>query len=319
MQTILAADIGGTNSRFGAFRVGEDGRLKLVRSLWLNTTEFDSMKAMLDRLESEAFDVTAATADAAVMAVAGPIIGNTYSNPPNIDWDIDLTELARQTGMQQSALINDFVAQAFACRSPVMDAARRIVNGTIDRAAPLAVIGAGTGLGQAALIPLEKGGYAALASEGGHAGFPFASEAELDYMRYLLRETGEPYVRVENVVSGGGLSRLHHFLTAERLEPAQVATGLTEESETLKWMARFFGRVTRNYALQVVAFGGVYISGGVAAKLPLLVTHPEFTRAFRHTAVMSHVLNRIPVFLNTDEESGLWGAAFKGAQMLTQS
>lgn len=319
MQTILAADIGGTNSRFGAFRIGEDGRLDLVRSLWLNTTEFDSMKAMLDRLETEAFDLSAATADAAVMAVAGPIIRDTYSNPPNIDWDIDLTELARRTGMQKSALINDFVAQAFACRSPVMDAARRIVDGSIDRAAPLAVIGAGTGLGQAALIPLEKGGYAALASEGGHAGFPFESEAELDYMRYLLRETGEPYVRVESVVSGGGLSRLHHFLTAERLKPAQVASRLAEDSETLKWMARFFGRVTRNYALQVVAFGGVYISGGVAAKLPLLVTHPEFARAFRHTTVMSHVLDRIPVFLNTDEESGLWGAAFKGAQMLTES
>ena len=316
MKTILAADIGGTNSRFAAFRTGEDRQLVLVQSLWLNTAEFDSMKTMLAQLEKENFDLPASAADVSVMAVAGPIINKTYSNPPNIDWDIDLSELAGAVGLKKCALINDFVAQAFACRSPVMDAARRIIAGTVDPAAPLAVIGAGTGLGQAILIPLEKGGYTALASEGGHTSFPFESAAEVDYMHYLLQETGEPYIRTETVVSGGGLSRLHHFLTGERLEPAEVAGSLTDESGTLRWMARFLGRVSRNYALAVVAFGGVYISGGVAAKLPELVTNREFARAFRKTDVMSHVLNRIPVFLNADEESGLWGAALKGMQIL---
>jgi glucokinase len=316
MKTILAADIGGTNSRFAAFRTGENRQLDLVQSLWLNTDEFDSMKAMLDQLKKENFDLPASEADVAVMAVAGPIVNKTYSDPPNIDWDIDLTELVGEVGLKKCALINDFVAQAFACRSPVMEAARRIIAGTVDPSAPLAVIGAGTGLGQAALIPLEKGGYTAMASEGGHTSFPFESAAEVKYMHYLLQETGEPYIRTETVVSGGGLSRLHHFLTGERLEPAEVANRLTDESGTLRWMARFLGRVSRNYALAVVAFGGVYISGGVAAKLPELVTHREFARAFRNTEVMSHVLDRIPVFLNADEESGLWGAAMKGMQIL---
>jgi glucokinase len=316
MKTILAADIGGTNSRFAAFRTDENRQLYFVRSLWLSTDEFDSMKAMLDQLEKENFDLPASEADVAVMAVAGPIVNKTYSDPPNIDWDIDLTELVGEVGLKKCALINDFVAQAFACRSPVMDAARRIIAGTVDPSAPLAVIGAGTGLGQAALIPSEKGGYTALASEGGHTSFPFESAEEVKYMHYLLQETGEPYIRTETVVSGGGLSRLHHFLTGERLEPAEVANRLTDESGTLRWMARFLGRVSRNYALAVVAFGGVYISGGVAAKLPELVTHREFARAFRKTEVMSHVLDRIPVFLNADEESGLWGAAMKGMQIL---
>lgn len=316
MKSILAADIGGTHSRFAAFRTGEDRQLNLIRSLWLDTAEFDSMKAMLEELEKENFDLPASAANVVVMAVAGPIIKETYSNPPNIDWDIDLSKLAGAVEFKKCALINDFVAQAFACRSPVMNAARRILPGTIDSAAPLAVIGPGTGLGQATLIPLEKGGYTALASEGGHASFPFESAAEGRYMDYLLQDTGEPYVRAETVVSGSGLSRLHHFLTGERLEPAQVAAGLTDESGTLRWMARFLGRLSRNYALAVVAFGGVYISGGVAAKIPELVTHREFARAFRKTDVMSHVLDRIPVFLNADEESGLWGAALKGMQLL---
>ena len=149
-----------------------------------------------------------------------------------------------------------------------MDLARRVLPGTVEPRRAAGGYRGGNRSGQATLIPLEKGGYTALGSEGGHASFPFESEAEVNYMHYLLKDTGEPYVRAETVVSGGGLSRLHHFLTGERLEPAQVARRLTEESETLRWMARFLGRLSRNYALAVVAFGGVYISGGVAANYP---------------------------------------------------
>jgi glucokinase len=318
MPTILSADIGGTNSRFAAFRATDERPLALIRSLWLKTAAFDSLTAMLTHLGKEGFEVPASTADAVVIAVAGPVTDGTYSQPPNIDWDIDLDGLTGALGIKKCALINDFVAQAFACRSPLMDAARQILAGTIDHGAPLAVIGAGTGLGQAALVPLESGGYEALASEGGHTSFPFESTDEIPYMRHLLEETGEPYIRAETVVSGPGLSRLHRFFTGETLEPAQVAQGLTAASKILGWLARFLGRISRNYALEVLALGGVYIAGGVAAKLPELVTHPEFERAFRETDVMGHVLERIPVFLNTDEESGLWGAAMKGRQLLAQ-
>jgi glucokinase len=72
----------------------------------------------------------------------------------------------------------------------------------------------------------------------------------------------------------------------------------------------------RNFALQLLAYGGVYITGGVAAKLPQLVTHVEFKVSFRSSAIMAGELRKIPVFLNANEESGLWGAAFYGQQQL---
>ena len=81
-------------------------------------------------------------------------------------------------------------------------------------------------------------------------------------------------------------------------------------------MARFYARACRNYALQVLARGGVYIAGGVAAKAPVLVTHPEFEAEFRRSPTMAHLLAKIPVFLNRNEESGLWGAALAGVQKL---
>ena len=81
-------------------------------------------------------------------------------------------------------------------------------------------------------------------------------------------------------------------------------------------MARFYGRACRNYALQVLARGGVYISGGVAAKVPALISHPEFELQFRNSNTLRTILASIPVFLNTNEESGLWGAAYFAAQSL---
>jgi glucokinase len=136
------------------------------------------------------------------------------------------------------------------------------------------------------------------------------------YARFLERETGEPYVRGETVVSGSGLNLLHRFLSGEDLRPAEIAARLDPGSETLTWMARFYARAARDYALQVLARGGLYIAGGVAAKLPALVTHPAFAAEFRLSATMARVLAQIPVFLITDEESGLWGAAQLGAQRL---
>lgn len=316
MKTILAADIGGTHSRFGAFRAAPAKPLERIDTLWLDTVEAESFQALLQTFQSRGFPVGLDRADIVVFAVAGPVVSETRVVPPNIDWEVDIADVGADFGVRRAALINDFAAQAYACRTPAVESARRVVDGRIDAAAPLAVIGAGTGLGQSALIPTRDGGYTALSTEGGHIGFPFENEEELDYMRYLSAETGEPYVRAESVVSGNGLSRLHHFLTGRRLEPAQVSREIDDDSPTLQWMARFYGRVCRGLALQMLAFGGVYIAGGVAAKKPTLVTHAEFLQSFRHSHTMAAVLEKIPVLLNTNEESGLWGAALKGVLTL---
>ena len=315
MKKILSADIGGTNSRFAVFGITEGGALNLEESVWLETAHAASFREMLEHLKVSTPRLPLANVGAAVYAVAGPVQGDRYSRPPNIDWDIDLDRVEGLLKIDKCLLINDFIAQAYACRSPIIGSARKILAGRLDPAAPLVAIGAGTGLGQAALLP-SGSGYIAVSSEGGHCSFPFESESEIEFMKFLLADTGQPYVRMETVLSGSGLSRLHQFLTRKQLEPAEVAARLTGDSPTLTWMARFYGRACRNLALQFLAFGGVYIAGGVAAKNPALVTHPEFERAFRTSPAMAHVLENIPVYLNTNEESGLWGAAMKGLELM---
>lgn len=319
MRHILAADIGGTHSRFARFE-SEDGMPLVMRdTIWLGTKEASSFQNLMANLRQSGFPLSPKEADIAVLAVAGPVEGGTRSSPPLINWDVDISASREDFGIRQAVLINDFVAQAYACKSPVGEEAERVLPGVADPDAAVAVIGAGTGLGKAALVPDGRGGYLAVPSEGGHADFPFDGEEEFEFQKFLLSELPDPYITGNIVVSGRGLSLLHRFLTGDDLAPEDVGAKLTPRSETLRWAARFYGRAARNYALETLAMGGVYIAGGVAARSPQIVTHEAFREEFRCSSTLYAVLAHIPVFLVRNQESGLWGAGYLGMLRLSQT
>lgn len=311
MKKILAADIGGTNSRFASF-VADGGRLVLEDTLRLPTGEFGSFLELVSALEEHGFSASPRRSDATVLAVAGAVRRRVYAKPPNIPWEIDLSHGRELFGEGGYYLINDFVAQALGCLTEAAAHARRIKPGRPQPDAALAAVGAGTGLGHCALLPDARGGFVAAPSEAGHASFAFNGPGEKDYERFLLAETGKPYAYGDIVVAGLGLSMLHKFLTGEELDPAGVSARLTEDSETTAWFARFYGRACRNYALSVLAMRGVYVVGGVAAKNPMLVTHRAFSEEFEDSPNYGWLLREMPVFLNDNEDSGLWGAALHG-------
>ncbi|MBA4356727.1 MAG: glucokinase [Humidesulfovibrio sp.] len=319
MQRILAADIGGTSSRFGFFELtSEADEPRLLSIARLPTTESDSLSALLERLFSEQRPFATGSCDLIVLAVPGPVQGR-FCRPPNIKWDIDLYDI-NKVGLWRGALLNDFAAQAFACRSRAVRDARVLQASRADAqlvvGGAVAVIGAGTGLGHCALVPDGRGGNLAVPSEAGHVGFPFVGEAEHAYGEYVRRVTSLAYCHGDAVVSGPGLSRLHAFLTGEVLTPATLAARLDNHPRTVEWFARFYGRACRNYALSVLALGGIYVSGGVAAKNPMLVEHPAFLEEFRLSPSHADLLAGLPVLLNVNEDSGVFGAALFGAQRL---
>ncbi|MEF2146248.1 MAG: glucokinase [Desulfovibrionaceae bacterium] len=316
MTEILVADIGGTNSRFALFRAGHEG-LAMTKSIWLPTAESHSFADLLDRLRQEGFPVCPGEPEATVLAVAGPVRGGMRCDPPNINWDIDLErDLDRKlSGVARVFLINDFVAQAFACRTRAVEGARIIQAGQPEQGRAVAVIGAGTGLGHCALVP-HAGGYAAVSSEAGHADFPFRDKAERDYERFVRSVLHVDHCQMEDVVSGSGLALIHKFHTGKEMEPAEVAAGLDDASPTLEWFARFYGRAARLYVLNLLALAGLYITGGVAAKTPSLVTCPAFLEEFRNCRDYADLLSAVPVHLNANQESGLYGAALYGRQAL---
>jgi glucokinase len=313
-MNILSADIGATNSRFARFSAQENGPIKIHNTWWFKTEDFSSFHDMMGEIRKIPLELD--MLDMAVISVAGPVKKGYYSNPPFISWDIDISHVEKDYSIKRCLLINDFVAQAYACRSPVGEAAEQVLPGEADPDGTVAVIGAGSNLGKSALVRDERGNYLALPSEGGHSSFTFESREEFEFHDFLLNKLGHKYVTANKVVSGQGLSHIHNFLTGEECEPQEVTSQFTLESRTLQWSARFYGRACRNYALEIMAAGGLFIAGGVAAKAPQLVKHHAFEAEFRSSSTMADLLMKIPVYLIKNEESGLWGAAFLGLQKL---
>ena len=316
MRHILTADIGGTNSRFGHFTIDENDCLVLAGAKWLKTTDAESFGHLLDNLCRSGFSLLPDAADIVVFAVAGPIEEGARSRLPLIPWDIDLTALRDKEVSRKSLLINDFVAQAFACHSRAAEGAENILTGSSVADAPVAVIGAGTGLGKALLVRYGKGGYRAIPSEGGHTNFPFLTGWEIAFQEFLMQKRHEQYITCNTVVSGKGLSYLHCFLTGRVKEPADVVEEFSSYPDTLARAANFFARVCRNYVLETLCLGGLYVAGGLAAKAPELLRHPAFEKEFRSSDTMAHLLEHIPVYLISDENSGLWGGAVLAQQTL---
>jgi glucokinase len=305
---ILAADIGGTNSRFAVFEADGKGVLRRLISKWLKTTDYSSFKDLLAGVLSAFSKEELKGITVASFAVAGLVEGGCFSRPPNISWEVDIRDIAFP--VERAMLLNDFAAQAYACKTPAVEGAREILPGRGDPSSPLACVGAGTGLGQSCLIPLPEGGFVAAASEGSHTPFPFLGEEELSYGRFVQESLHIPYAECDDIVSGRGLRLLHQFITGDDLAPEEITSRFSEGSPTIERMGSFYGRVCRNYVLQTVSLGGLYIAGGIAAKAPSIVLCKGFRQEFYNSASMERILRGVPVHLNANEESGLWGAAF---------
>lgn len=304
---ILVADIGGTNSRFAFFIKNDEGDFSLVKKVSFATTAVNSFTELLDAVNQSDLGLQLCDSDVCIFAVAGQIIDPCFCSPPNITWCVDLSEAQTCFGIKQSVLINDFLAQAYACsfmKSRTLVVGKRLEN------SPIAVVGAGTGLGKAFLLKCDGGLYKGFASEGGHVSFSAESKKEFGFQEFALKEFGLKILTFDDVVSGRGLSVLHNYLYGEELTPEETASRFIKCPQTLTWFSRFYGRACRNFALEVLPLGGLYISGGIAAKNPVIVENKEFYDSFCDSLTYSEMLSQIPIHLLEDQDAGLYGAAY---------
>ena len=319
---ILVADIGGTNSRFSLFSL-EEGKPVSRCGIVLSSRE-ESFAALLDRLFTcwPVEWTELARVSLVVMAAAGPVREGRIEMT-NADFCVDEEQIRNFFPDAGVRLMNDFEAQAWACMSPVLGEAERIL-GSEDSAplfggdVPVAVVGAGTGLGAAWLVPgdAEKAPRV-IASEAGHMSFPFdvRDEQERTFSAFLAGDS--PILPTAgHVLSGSGLGKLHEFFTGRAEDPAHfTASPAFAQSDVCRLFARFYGRFCRMAALSVLP-QAVVIAGGVAEKTPALVRHEEFSREFvRAAGAHGDFLRRVPVWLNRHPQSGLWGAACAGAAL----
>lgn len=338
MEHILTADIGGTNSRFADFQLvpaelsknrGEGTadalpQLKLVRTLTIPTSSVDSFAQLVETVRETWGDL--GMFSRAALAVPGPVTHARRCHLPNVSWGV--VDVGTAPQLPPTVLLNDFVAQGWACLLPdVQDlwlasepmALTENVSAQATLAKPhvlpqtKAIIGAGTGLGLCALLPGSP--PRVMASEGGHALFPFVPASspqssrcmdESVFADFLQQRAGS--TAVELVIAGRGLSHLHAFHTGEEKSPAEVAA-VMHTTPVLEDYARFFGRICQNWLLYTTGSGGLYIAGGIAASNPDILRHPAFWQALYDAQKHETMLRATPVYLVRNTQSALWGAA----------
>ena len=306
---ILAADIGGTNSRFAQVEISGLSDITMSEPVIFPTwsESIESFDQLLDHYSANrpAGSPDVEDFDALAIAIAGAVTGNR-ATLPNIPWDIDLTVSRR---VKNTYLLNDFSAQASGFMDPnVFDRMLLVRPGAALGAGNIAIVGAGTGLGHATLKP-QAGRRIVITSEAGHTTLAFAGKDERAIEDAVLARTGKNWLSVEDIVSGSGASRLHEALTGATVSPAEALRERDPESRTCRHFSRFYARACRNYCLSMHPVETLIVSGGVAAKNPHLLSSPSFIDEFNDGRSYRHILERIPIYLNRDEHIGLKGAA----------
>jgi glucokinase len=310
-RAVLLADIGGTNSRFAL--AGPDGRPERV--VILENEQLGSLEAAITRYLGE----TGVHPHAAVLAVAAPVDGEDIALT-NRAWRFRRNELARRFGFAQLRIVNDFEAIAWGLTRLSSDDVHALGPERTVRAGIKAVFGPGTGLGVAALVPVEERWHV-LASEGGHITFGPQRPDEMAVFARLVREHG--VVTAETILSGPGLPRLMRAVEpgSQRLTPEAVVVGaLAGEASalaTVQLFVRLLGRFAGGLALTFKAIGGVYIAGGVASRLGALLDGPAFRAAFEAHPPYQALLASIPTWLMSRSEPGLLGCAVLADELAT--
>lgn len=314
----LVGDIGGTNARFALWR---EGRLEAVEVL--STADFAGPEAAVREYLARQ-GLASCRLQRVCLACAGPVQGNLFHFTNN-PWTLDRAAFVRAFGLQQLLLINDFQAMALGMTRVPPEARLTVRAGEADAARPALVIGPGTGLGVATLLPRDaQGRWHALEGEGGHASLPVGDAREAALWACLRRRVG--HVEAETVLCGGGLVRLYQAaceLDGERprfTRPAEITgaalAGDRPAVAVLEQFCRWLGRVAGDHALTLGARGGVYIVGGVVPRFAEFFLASGFASAFVDKGGLGRYLEQVPVWLVTGGQPGLEGAAVALGQAL---
>jgi len=317
---VLAGDVGGTSTRLAYFR-GERGELEPVAEGHYPSGEHGSLVEIVQRFAAG----QNLAADAACLGVAGPVLDGRVKTP-NLPWIVESSEVAAALGLPRVRLINDLEANTYGIAALKGDDLFTLNEGIPHPDGTIAVVSAGTGLGES-LACWDGTMHRPLPSEAGHADFAARDDLEAELLRYLQGKYGR--ASYERVLSGPGLLDVYRFLrdnrhltenpeVVEAMEtgdpPAVITRAALDHScpvcgKALDVFVAVYGAEAGNAALRFLSTGGVFLGGGIAPRIVERLKEPAFMRAFGSKGRLSAFVQSIPVHVVLNERTALLGAA----------
>jgi glucokinase len=340
MTVLLAGDIGGTKTIVRLVEESPSSSRHTIYQALYSSRDFPDLVPIVQQFLSAVEQQlgTIPRPEKACFAIAGPVVNDTCVLT-NLAWVLDARRLETELDIAKIRLINDFAAVGYGILGLEAKDLQTLQEVTPQPDAPIAIIGAGTGLGEGFLIRLA-GDFQVFSSEGGHADFAPRNELEFQLLQYLRDKYDIQRISVERVVSGQGIVALYQFLrdrqfARESPEIGQIVktwereTGRTEKSvdpaaaiaraalekrdrlcqQTLQMFVEAYGAEAGNLALKLLPYGGLYVAGGIAAKILPLIQEGSFLRAFSEKGRVSPLLEKVPIHVVLNPEVGLIGAS----------
>ncbi|KTD61980.1 glucokinase [Legionella spiritensis] len=315
----IVADIGGTNARFSRVELGS---LAVDKIAVFPCAGFANLDMALSAYQKR-YGLT--NIKHAAIAIACPVTDDRV-RMTNLHWQFSISDLQKQLGFKQLQVVNDFMAMAMSLPALTDSETIRIGGGVAEVGKIKVVLGAGTGLGVAHLVPTADG-YLPLPGEAGHCDWAAQTEQEWFIQRYLARRYGR--VSVERILSGPGLENLYMAIAEfrkQKVEPVSAADIARLASSKLcplaqDAIAQFFaslGSFAGDLALSLSAFGGVYIAGGIVPKLLPFMEQSAFRARFEEKGRFCTFNSQIATCVVAAEQPGLIGAAAYLKQMMTR-
>ena len=319
-RIILAGDIGGTKANMLLSRF-EAGKMQTIKETRYVSKDHHSFTDILtDFLQGQP------KPGSACFSVAGPVIdGNVKFT--NLSWNIDSEAIGKHVGGRPVAIINDLEATAYGLAALTADELTILYHGDNGTPGNIAILAAGTGLGEAGLF-FDGSRYHPFATEGGHSDFAPRTERDMKVLNFLLTR----YQRVswERLLSGNGIYAIWQFLTEaekrdapawllkqmENTDPAPVISKAAMEGtcpvcvETIVMFNRYLAIEAVNLILKLKATGGLYLAGGIAAKLITLLNPETWKEEFSKSGRMAQLLREVTVYVVENEKAPLLGASY---------
>ncbi len=340
MTLLLAGDIGGTKTILRLVEVSDSQELHTLDEERYHSGDFLDLVPMVQQFLAKA---KTPTPEKACFAIAGPVVNNT-AKLTNLVWFLDTQRLEQELGIPNISLINDFAAVGYGVLGLTEEDKCTLQVGKPNPNTPIAIIGAGTGLGQGFLIK-QGGQYQIFPSEGGHSDFAPRTELEFQLLKYLLDKHDIQRVSVERVVSGQGIVAIYQFLRDRKMatespEIAQIVRSWEQQAgqeksvdpgaaigtaalhksdrlseQTMQIFLEAYGAEAGNLAIKLLPYGGLYIAGGIAPKILSLIQNGSFLLNFSQKGRMRSILEDIPVHVVLNQDVGLIGAALCAARL----
>lgn len=333
---ILGCSVGGFETEIGLFKFFGNN-LELIDKIVKNTKELPTQEEFNSYIAKQmyAFKQThKANINYAAFAVSGP----TQKNQDRIlsshmSYPVDGPSIEKKAQLAKVLVINDFEMSGYGISSLTKNQFEVLHQGLPQEYKPKALIGAGAGLGSCLLVHNGVNAYSTLPMGLNMTAFAPLNEKDFKFFEFLKNKQSaqEPHVGWGTVLgSKGGLAALFQCFYNENssLTAQDIFVKARKDNEdderykdyvdSVDLYMKLYARAIRTFMLLTLPYNGVYITNRIAQDNPALIKSESFIKEILTSgnAVLDEMIQAMPIYLVTDHNLVIRGAAVKMLQYL---